>query len=79
MEMEQVEGMNRRDFFFAVSGGLVVGRGCSSRPEFPPEEILEIDEDGKVHRPLDDPQYMLSYDPKTRTILSVRVEEGPIK
>lgn len=69
--------MNRRKFFFAITGGLFVGfRGCyTPRSEFPPEKILEIDEEGIV-QPWE-PGTMLSYDPKTRTILRVTMEQGP--
>lgn len=76
--------MTRRKFFSAVVGfssgiGVVVAfRSCyTPKVEFPPEKILEIDEEGKVYQW--EPQFMLSYDPKTRTILSVRIEEGPIR
>ncbi len=79
--------MNRRKFFSAALGfssgfGVVAAlRSCyTPRIQFPPEEILEIDEEGIVH-PLDvrwEPGTMLSYDPKTRTILRVREPFKPL-
>ena len=42
--------MNRRGFFSATVGALVLGPVTKRTPvKFPPEEILEIDEAGVVH------------------------------
>ena len=69
--------MNRRGFFSATVGALVLGPVTKRTPvKFPPEEILEIDEAGVVH-PWE-PGTMLSYDPKTRTILRVREPFPPL-
>jgi len=49
--------IDRRTFLFGIAGLVMGGTGAAvvhplvhPRTEFPPEEILEIDEDGKVHR-----------------------------
>ena len=65
--------IDRRGFFSATVGALVLGPVTKMTPvKFPPEEILEIDRQGVVH-PWK-PNFMLSYDTKTRTILECRVE-----
>jgi len=67
--------MTRRGFFAATVGALVLGP-VKTPVKFPPEEILEIDEEGIVH-PWE-PGTMLSYDPKTRTIQRVREPFKPL-
>ncbi len=69
--------INRRGFFAVMVGALVLDPVTKMTPvKFPPEKILEIDEEGIVH-PWQ-PGTMLSYDPKTRTILRVKEPFPPL-
>ncbi len=69
--------IDRRGFFSVTLGAFVLGPVTKVTPvKFPPEKILEIDEEGIVH-PWE-PGTMLSYDPKTRTILRVKEPFPPL-
>ena len=65
--------IDRRGFFSMTLGAVVLGPVTKVTPvRFPPEEILEIDRQGVVHP--SKPNFLLSYDIKTKTILELRVE-----
>jgi len=85
--------MKRRDFFGVTTGALILGplfgptalryhvptRTIRKVREFPPEKILEIDEEGRVFDCLDTSIRKDIWSGHTDIGWSVRLEEGLIK